>query len=488
MTPKLRTGVGSPDRSTTLRVRTLAVVTAAVLAVAGLGVPAAAAPSGLPDDFNGDGYRDLAIGTPKASGGTVTVVFGSASGVSPARSVSITQNTPGIPGTSESEDKFGDNVTSGDVDGDGYADLIIGAPGERITDRPTGSVTIVRGGAKPFATGAQMLTAPTAEAHAFGEGTSFTDLDGDGDANLVVVGSNSFWWYEDGNVTQDGALAPKVNLLPANVRLYGVVGGNFSSTGSSDYVLHGQRIDTNSTTSYVGLLRGGSGDLGSAYSVLAEGATAGSTAWEPAVSRGDINGDGFDDLVTGNTAVGLGGSFTVRYGRAAGLPAAGTTYTQNSPGVPGANEEFDSFGAAVAVGDATGDGYADLAVGASYEDVNDRRNVGNVVLLKGSASGLSTSGAQSFHQATTGVPGAAEAGDHFGSSLRLRDINGNGRADLAVGAFGEDVLPNGYDDGAAWVLRGTASGLTATDAASFNATDFGYPVVEGRKFADVFAR
>ncbi|MFI8240525.1 FG-GAP repeat protein [Streptomyces sp. NPDC085866] len=57
-------------------------------------------------------------------------------------------------------------------------------------------------------------------------------------------------------------------------------------------------------------------------------------------------------------------SFTVRYGKAAGLPATGTKYTQDSAGVPGADEDYDSFGAAVAVGDATGDGYADIAVGA----------------------------------------------------------------------------------------------------------------------------
>ena len=130
--------------------------------------------------------------------------------------------------------------------------------------------------------------------------------------------------------------------------------------------------------------------------------------------------------------------------------------------VGGASEAFDSFGWALAAGDFNNDGFADLAVGAPFENLGGAQAAGAVSVLYGSASGLTASGGQLFTQ----VGGAVEDGDFFGFALAAGDFNNDGFDDLAAGAPDEAVGSAG-GAGAVSVIPGSAGGLTATGGQLF---------------------
>ena len=99
----------------------------------------------------------------------------------------------------------------------------------------------------------------------------------------------------------------------------------------------------------------------------------------------------------------------------------------------------DEFGATLAHGDFNGDGYDDLAIGAPGEKLGGKNNSGSVNVLYGSASGLTAIGDQLWTQDSNSVADSSQAGDRFSDSLAVGDFNGDGFADLAIGAPGEDL-------------------------------------------------
>ena len=114
---------------------------------------AAPAPS-LQADFNSDGADDLAVGVPLDNVGTVVgagavnVLYGSATGLSGTGSQLVSQNTPGVPGNAEVDDGFGFALATGDFNGDTFADLAVGAPGEGVgTAGAAGAVNVLYGSA-----------------------------------------------------------------------------------------------------------------------------------------------------------------------------------------------------------------------------------------------------------------------------------------------------------------------------------------------------
>ncbi|WP_433451522.1 VCBS repeat-containing protein [Streptomyces sp. CA-142005] len=109
--------------------------------------------------------------------------------------------------------------------------------------------------------------------------------------------------------------------------------------------------------------------------------------------------------------------------------------------------------------DFNGDGIGDVAFSADGASVNSRSAAGRLVVLYGTKSGVSSAKRSSISQDTTGNPGTAEAGDHFGAESAYADFNGDGYDDVAVGSPGEDVGTD-KDGGGLAILWGSAQGIT----------------------------
>jgi hypothetical protein len=188
--------------------------------------------------------------------------------------------------------------------------------------------------------------------------------------------------------------------------------------------------------------------------------------------KADFNNDGFADLAVGVAGENLGatgnaGAVNILYGTASGLTGTGSRlFTQDSPGVPGGSEPGDGFGETLAIGDFDGDGFADLAVGVTLEDLGAIVDAGAVNVLYGTTGGLTGTGSQLFTQDSPGVGSSAEGEDAFGGTIAAGDFDGDGFADLAVGVWRENVgaAANG---GAVNVLYGTTGGLTGNGSQFF---------------------
>ncbi|MER5874509.1 FG-GAP and VCBS repeat-containing protein [Streptomyces sp. NPDC001910] len=473
-----------------MRRHTPAVLATALLA-AGLApltwaAPASAAPSGLSGDFNGDGYRDAAISASgatvsgKAWAGQVSVVYGSATGLNPAKHQLISQNSAGVPGEAEAYDEFGDQVATADLNRDGYSDLIVGTMREKAGSKDdAGTVVILWGSASGLSGGTTVKNPLSLYGSYFGLSVAAADFTGDGKPDLAISarGDSGDPTYRirliRGPFTRSGSTGSVSSYSPGIDRP-ALTAGRVDGDTKADLVVTGQKANSDRLATAVSY-RGTSSGL-SKGAALRTAATA---------AIGDLDKDGFGDIVLGNPADpevdpsgATGGRIHVVYGTSSGPSATRrTTLGENTAGVPDTAEYGDGFGAALAVGDFDKDGYGDLAVGAPGESFGDDQHyfssAGAITLLRSSAAGLTTAGATQLTQASPGVPGSLEGGDVFGATLLASDVTHDGRADLTAIAANENDPA-----GAAWFLPGAKS----TGSVSFGPTSLGLTRNQGGAF------
>ncbi|MFE9925531.1 FG-GAP and VCBS repeat-containing protein [Streptomyces sp. NPDC005774] len=414
-----------------------------------LATPASAAVAKHYDDFNGDGHRDLAYGGTNdvdREGGTVTVLYGTAKGLNTTRPQLIHQDSPGIPGAGEEDDQFGETLASADLNKDGYADLVVGNPSEHVgKTKYRGTVTIVWGSKSGLSGGTNVAPKSGAGGY-FGRDLATGDFNGDGSPDLTLIGGSEAWLHR-GPFTKAGKTGSvsRIDKTGGGWYSHGLAAGKVDKDGRTDLVILGTQFASGSDKPLhrVWFLKGASSGLTSGpYKTF--------TSEPRAATIGDFDKNGYGDIAVGLPDQSNGrGAVTVWRGTSSG-PGGSTTFTQATAGVSGSPEADDNFGYAVSAGDANGDGYADLAVGVPHEAVSGRAYQGSLHFFRGGSDGLSGSRSSSIPQT---VLGPAEADTFFGNSVRLRDLNADGRADLGVGAQDRGIL-----------LRGTSTTPTAKNA------------------------
>jgi hypothetical protein len=332
-------------------------------------------------DVNGDGFADVAVGAPGdafTASGRASVYLGSAAGLPSA---------PQWSQTSQLGSAYGAAVgPAGDVNGDGYDDLLVGAPGYSQGEEREGVAFLYLGSAAGLQSAPAWMGQDDTRFAGFGGAVhSAGDVNGDGFADVVVGAPN--WGIWIGPVT----------MIP-----YGRM-----------YVYHGS-----------------ASGLSAAPARVVTPAEQGSDYGKSVGTAGDVDGDGFDDVIVG----------AYEWSSPSGLEQGAVFVYAGSPSGISAQPVWTALGegdgqqlylgwSAGTAGDVNGDGYDDVIAGMmGYPGFPPQPGVcGRVLVFHGSAQGLPSAPSWTF-------TGRADSCGLGWSAATAGDVDGDGCADVAAGA------------------------------------------------------
>lgn len=411
-------------------------------------------------DVNGDGYGDVIIGASRINNGQTSegrafAYYGSATGLALTPDWSAEGNQVGA--------MFGNSVgLAGDVNGDGYGDVIVGAVQYENGEFDEGRAYVYQGSASGLSSNPSWSAESEQSSAWFGiSAATAGDVNGDGFSD-VIVGAHQYdagqsnegrayvYLGSAGGLSLGEKWTAESNQIVASYGHAVASAGDVNGDGYCDVIVGAPDYDNSETdegATFVYL--GSDSGISTIHSWSAEGDQAGANFGDSVGSAGDVNGDGFSDVIVGaarydNGEIDEGRAF-VYHGSATGLSIAPDWTSEG-------NQPLSLWGVSVATaGDVNGDGFSDVVIGAEGYS-NDQASEGRAAVYLGSPSGLSASPAWTAEGNSDGA--------NFGHRVNSAgDVNHDGYSDLIVGAVSYSASQTLSQVGRVQVFHGSAAGL-----------------------------